>query len=66
MYFDGGAAAGLEGGFWMTAIGLAIGVLSGVLVTTFYDQKGLTRTSRTQVETVQPLPCRSARSSRSA
>ncbi|MET8430830.1 hypothetical protein [Nocardia sp. NPDC004860] len=46
MFFDGRAAAGLERGFWMTAIGLAIGVISGVLATTFYDRKELTRTPR--------------------
>ncbi|MFJ2837587.1 YhgE/Pip domain-containing protein [Nocardia sp. NPDC087230] len=46
MYFDGHAVAGLERGFWMTALGSTIGLIAGVLVTSFYDRKGLTRTSR--------------------
>jgi YhgE/Pip-like protein len=52
MYFDGSAAAGLERGLWMTAAGLAIGIVAGVLVTTVYDRKGLTRTTR--VPALQP------------
>ncbi|MFF0499764.1 YhgE/Pip domain-containing protein [Nocardia aobensis] len=46
MFFDGSAAAGLERGLWMTIAGLAIGLVSGVLVTAFYDRKGLIRTAR--------------------
>ncbi|NEW28765.1 YhgE/Pip domain-containing protein [Nocardia cyriacigeorgica] len=54
MYFDGSAAAGLDRGFWMTVIGLAIGIVSGVLITAFYDRKGLTRTARPAALAVQP------------
>ncbi|MFC9473035.1 YhgE/Pip domain-containing protein [Nocardia sp. NPDC056952] len=54
MYFDGSAAAGLAQGFWMTAVGLAIGTVSGVLITWYYDKKGLTRSSRTNAATAIP------------
>ncbi|PKV98550.1 YhgE/Pip domain-containing protein [Nocardia fluminea] len=52
MYFDGHAAAGMGRGFWMTVLGLAIGVISGVLITGYYDRKGLTRTSSPAAELV--------------
>ncbi|MEU6559516.1 YhgE/Pip domain-containing protein [Nocardia nova] len=52
MFFDGSAAAGLERGVWMTVAGLAIGLVSGVVVTAVYDKRGLTRTSR--VPALQP------------
>ncbi|WP_308162900.1 DUF3533 domain-containing protein [Nocardia alni] len=43
VYFDANAAAGLSRGFWMTALGLAIGVVLGLVITRFYDRKGLER-----------------------
>jgi YhgE/Pip-like protein len=43
VYFDANAAAGLTCGFWMTALGLAIGVVLGLVVTRFYDHRGLER-----------------------
>lgn len=51
MYFDGSAAAGSTQGFSMTALGLGIGLAFGVLITWYYDSKGLTRTTRTRSET---------------
>ena len=43
LYFDGRADAGLSHALVMTAIGLAIGLLIGGLVTRFYDRRGLRR-----------------------
>lgn len=43
LYFNGHADAGLGQSFWMTAIGLGIGLILGTAVTTFYDRKGLSR-----------------------
>ncbi|MCE5290156.1 MAG: SNG1 family protein [Nocardiaceae bacterium] len=43
LYFNGHADAGLGQSFWMTAIGLAFGLILGTAVTTFYDRKGLSR-----------------------
>ncbi|TLG15629.1 DUF3533 domain-containing protein [Nocardia cyriacigeorgica] len=54
MYFDGTAAAGLDRGVWMTVAGLAVGVVSGVLITALYDRKGLTRAARPAVAALQP------------
>lgn len=54
MYFDGSAAAGLDRGFWMTVVGLAVGIVSGTVITAFYDRKGLTRTTRRAVAANQP------------
>ncbi|MBL1077585.1 DUF3533 domain-containing protein [Nocardia sp. 2] len=43
LYFDGSGQAGLTRGFWMAALGLTIGVVFGLLITSFYDRKGLER-----------------------
>ncbi|WP_334023480.1 YhgE/Pip domain-containing protein [Nocardia terpenica] len=43
LYFDGNGAAGLSRGFWMTALGLGIGLVLGLVVTRYYDRKGLER-----------------------
>nr|WP_227985453.1 ABC transporter permease [Nocardia spumae] len=43
LYFDGNGAAGFTRGFWMTVLGLTIGVVLGLTVTRFYDRKGLER-----------------------
>ncbi|MDN2498951.1 DUF3533 domain-containing protein [Nocardia nova] len=53
LYFDGNGAAGFTRGFWMTVLGLTIGVVLGVVVTRFYDRKGLERKpiNRTQAAT---------------
>lgn len=40
LYFDGSAEAGLTRGFWMAALGLAIGLTLGLCVTWYYDRKG--------------------------
>lgn len=43
LYFDASAQAGLSRGFWMSALGLAIGLVLGLVITRFYDRKGLER-----------------------
>jgi YhgE/Pip-like protein len=43
LYFDAGGPAGLTRGFWMSALGLAIGLVLGLVITRFYDHKGLER-----------------------
>lgn len=43
LYFGGNGPAGLTRGFWMTVLGLAIGVTLGLVMTRFYDRKGLER-----------------------
>lgn len=43
LYFDGSGTAGLTRGFWMAALGLAIGVVFGLAITAYYDRKGLER-----------------------
>ncbi|MFI6870455.1 YhgE/Pip domain-containing protein [Nocardia sp. NPDC050406] len=43
LYFDGSGVAGMTRGFWMAALGLAIGVVFGLLITRYYDRKGLER-----------------------
>ncbi|WP_025346943.1 ABC transporter permease [Nocardia nova] len=43
LYFDGSGPAGFTRGFWMTMLGLVIGVVLGLVVTRFYDRKGLER-----------------------
>ncbi|GAB4582878.1 YhgE/Pip domain-containing protein [Nocardia sp. IFM 10818] len=43
LYFNGSGIAGLSRGFWMAALGLAIGVVFGLGITRFYDRKGLER-----------------------
>ncbi|NKY53145.1 DUF3533 domain-containing protein [Nocardia vermiculata] len=43
LYFGGNGAAGFTRGFWMTVLGLAIGVVLGLVATRFYDHKGLER-----------------------
>ncbi len=60
MFFDGNAAAGPSQGLRMTVAGLARGLGSGVLITWYYDKKGLTRSSRTKAPTVRPRADRPA------
>ncbi|WP_227999378.1 YhgE/Pip domain-containing protein [Nocardia australiensis] len=43
LYFDNNFSAGLGRGLWMTALGLAIGVVFGAVITRYYDRKGLHR-----------------------
>ncbi|MFF0492992.1 YhgE/Pip domain-containing protein [Nocardia sp. NPDC003482] len=43
LYFGGSGAAGATRGIWMTVLGLAIGVVLGLVITRFYDRKGLQR-----------------------
>nr|WP_280355923.1 DUF3533 domain-containing protein [Nocardia otitidiscaviarum] len=43
LYFNGSGVAGLTRGVWMAALGLAIGVVFGLLITRYYDHKGLER-----------------------
>ncbi|MFB7721230.1 YhgE/Pip domain-containing protein [Nocardia sp. NPDC056100] len=43
LYFDGSAEAGLSRGCWMAALGLLIGLVFGLVITRFYDRKGLER-----------------------
>ncbi|MEV0763895.1 ABC transporter permease [Nocardia sp. NPDC050435] len=50
LYFDGSFEAGLARGVWMAVLGLAVGVVLGVLITRFYDRKGLHRGSSIVVE----------------
>ncbi|WP_455566328.1 YhgE/Pip domain-containing protein [Nocardia amikacinitolerans] len=43
LYFDSSGPAGLTRGFWMTLIGLVIGLVLGAVITRYYDYKGLHR-----------------------
>jgi YhgE/Pip-like protein len=43
LYFNGSGSAGLTRGVWMTALGLAIGLVLGLTITRFYDYQGLER-----------------------
>ncbi|MFC9892707.1 YhgE/Pip domain-containing protein [Nocardia sp. NPDC127579] len=43
LYFNGNFESGLARGVWMSMLGLAIGLALGVVVTRFYDRKGLHR-----------------------
>jgi hypothetical protein len=43
LYFDGHADAGLSHALILTAIGMAIGLLIGAIVTMLYDRKGFHR-----------------------
>ncbi|QBS46522.1 hypothetical protein DMB37_37800 [Nocardia sp. CS682] len=43
LYFDASGPAGLSRGVWMSALGLAIGLVLGVVITRWYDYKGLRR-----------------------
>ncbi|WP_199856985.1 YhgE/Pip domain-containing protein [Nocardia suismassiliense] len=43
LYFDASGPAGLSRGVWMAALGLAIGLVLGVVITRWYDFKGLRR-----------------------
>ncbi|MFI9506023.1 YhgE/Pip domain-containing protein [Nocardia sp. NPDC052566] len=46
LYFDGNASAGLSRGVWMSVLGLGIGLVLGLVITKYYDLKGLERTNR--------------------
>ncbi|MEV0250360.1 ABC transporter permease [Nocardia sp. NPDC050712] len=50
LYFDGNLQAGLARGVWMALLGMAVGLVLGVLVTRFYDRKGLHRGSSIVVD----------------
>ncbi|PXX52854.1 YhgE/Pip-like protein [Nocardia tenerifensis] len=52
LYFDSSGPAGLSRGVWMAALGLAIGLVLGVVITRFYDRKGLRRSGTGRRETV--------------
>ncbi|WP_452448209.1 YhgE/Pip domain-containing protein [Nocardia jiangxiensis] len=43
LYFNGSGDAGLARGCWMAALGLAIGLVLGLVITRYYDHKGLER-----------------------
>src|SRR5262249_52924029 len=43
LYLNGRADAGLSQALWMTAVGLAIGLLLGGIITHLYDRKGFHR-----------------------
>ncbi len=45
LYFDANYAAGLDRGIWMSLLGILIAVVGGVLITRYYDRKGLHRTN---------------------
>ncbi|RDI47310.1 YhgE/Pip-like protein [Nocardia mexicana] len=49
LYFNGNGAAGMTRGVWMAVLGLAIGVVLGLVITRFYDRKGLERKPVNQV-----------------
>ncbi|MET8654938.1 YhgE/Pip domain-containing protein [Nocardia aurea] len=50
MFFDGDAEAGLSHGVWMTAVGLAVGLVLGVAATLTYDRRGLHRAADAEVK----------------
>ncbi|MGW6724688.1 YhgE/Pip domain-containing protein [Nocardia sp. NPDC055029] len=43
LYYDARASSGLAHGVWMALLGLAIGLVIGLVATSFYDRKGLER-----------------------
>lgn len=43
LYYDGDPNSGLLEAFWMTLLGMAFGLILGVVVTLVYDRKGFTR-----------------------
>jgi YhgE/Pip-like protein len=54
LYFDGRADAGLTHALVMTAIGLAIGLLIGGIVTRIYDRRGLRRIHDPETAFIEP------------
>lgn len=46
LYFNADFSAGLQRGVWMSLIGLAIALVLGLVVTRYYDRKGLERSNR--------------------
>lgn len=49
LYFNADFNAGLGRGLWMTIFGLAFGVIFGLVITRFYDYKGLHRSAGERV-----------------
>ncbi|WP_306307233.1 YhgE/Pip domain-containing protein [Nocardia higoensis] len=45
LYFNADFSAGLGRGLWMTVFGLVVGLLFGLVITRFYDYKGLHRSA---------------------
>ena len=56
MFFDGDAGSGLGHGLWMTAAGLAVGLLLGTAATVGYDRVGLARTPAAESEAARRDP----------
>ncbi|WP_431970695.1 DUF3533 domain-containing protein [Nocardia sp. bgisy134] len=52
LFFDARASAGLGHGLWMTLLGLAIGLILGVLATHLYDRRGLDRATASDLSPV--------------
>ncbi|MFD0361648.1 YhgE/Pip domain-containing protein [Nocardia sp. GCM10030253] len=51
LYFDGNSAAGMSRGVWMAALGLAVGLVLGAVITRYYDHKGMHRSATTRTAT---------------
>ncbi|GGN84556.1 YhgE/Pip domain-containing protein [Nocardia rhizosphaerihabitans] len=43
LYFEANYEAGLDRGIWMSLLGIAVAVVGGVVITRYYDYKGLHR-----------------------
>ncbi|WP_245568447.1 YhgE/Pip domain-containing protein [Nocardia concava] len=54
LYFNGSAQAGLSRGVWMSILGLAIGIVLGIVATRAYDRRGLDRAVRTPERQAAP------------